>query len=203
MTDASPPKCPDPPQFQPGDEISEGRFWRNLQKKDLVKRYSGDTIPPEFGLRVRSKGWDWLPDGLSVNYCECACAPCSMRLHPSPELFESAVAVDLSHLSKAIAMEIVAQYTPEQDPANPCHFNFIPTDGPLLDFGTRINLLMDRLLEGEFPKVKRPGSETDQRLARIAQQKYGDIFSRITKKSPICARISEGDPIPPSGMDQP
>jgi hypothetical protein len=120
----------------------------------------------------RPEKWRWgqAPDGLSVNDAESTSASCSVALHPTPERFTCVVELRLEQLSRALQLDVVAVYAPEEpdDPTsalhNPFHFVVMPETARIEDLKHRAKLFATDDWPKTLPQNAREAKELTARL---------------------------------------
>lgn len=165
--------------MQEGDTTDVGRFFRNLKKEHVAKRYPGDDDQsPVYGFKLHKKHWkyaDYQQGPLSVNLLSCIhTAECSIAIHPTPDDYYHVAIIDLEALNRleCLTSKFVAQYKPAREFKNLCHFEILPTDGTVLKW-MELGILLD---EPFPPASKLPTTPSDCRQAKDEYEKYRSIF---------------------------
>lgn len=127
-----------------GAKVWEGRFWRNLAKKDVAKCFAEDSDPPHFGYRLKPTKWS-CDGGLSVSAGACTCHHCAIALHPNASQYKHVVEIDLEALSALVGQTLCAEYDPEVETGreNPCHWVILSTEGSPDDLLMLLKSLFD------------------------------------------------------------
>lgn len=166
-----------PPSIRPWQIKRDGNYYRNLSRNEVAKRYERDEdAQPEFGYKLKKTNkWRWTArdgqEGLSTNLTDCISSPiCSILLHPNSDNYNHVVEIRLPQLSMAIAMALVAQYTPDQ--LNKCHFNVLPLEDDI----DSVQRAIEDLLTRDFPPSRLPTSPKQVEQARIAKSKFDSVF---------------------------
>jgi hypothetical protein len=173
--------CTPPPNLEPGAILHEGRFFRNLKRRDPAKRYQwDDDNAPVYGRKIRRDHWKNAKSlgALSVNQVECIhSAACSLLMESAAAGHKHVLEFSLEALSRLIGESLVAQYSPSDgESANPCHFEL----GGLDSDQAIIMLIGDTLdeLEQSLPTVgkKQQMSEQTALEAQAAIAKIGEVW---------------------------
>ncbi len=163
-----------PPRMQPGDLLTEGEFFRNLKKEHVVKRYEDDDNGnPVYGFKLSKKHWkyaDRQSEGLSANLRSCIrSAACSIALHPGGEDYFHVAALDLKAINdcRLLTSPLVAQYSPNEQTHNRCHFEILPLEGTVLKW-----MELSVFLDTPFPKAKVPSTDEAKSRAAVAYTQF-------------------------------
>lgn len=171
-----------PPEMELGNVVSEGKFFRNLKKEHIAKRYAGDDDDnPVYGFKLHKRHWkyaDQQQGPLSVNLRSCIhSASCSIALHPDPDEknYFHVATIDLGAFNESEIFRsspLVAQYQPIDDIPNRCHFEIVPRDGTILQW-----MMIGAALDEPFPPAnKLPASVEDIKMATEQHTKYRSFF---------------------------
>ncbi len=164
-----------PNGLRDGDVINHGRFFRNLKKDDVAKRYQGDDDnTPLYGFKITKDHWKSAERQgmLSVNLETCMhSGACSIAVHPNPTHYYHVAVLDLDVLNRVLCLSLVAQYRPEPEIQNRCHFEIMPLDGTTMRW-----MELRAQLDSPFPPAKKlPISPEDQAKAKAEYDTYRQI----------------------------
>jgi hypothetical protein len=109
---------------------------------------------------------------LSVNLETCMHSmTCSIATHPNGLHYYHVATLDLGALSSALSSPFVAQYKPEPEIQNRCHFEIMPLNGTTMRW-----MEPGVLLDAPFPPAKKlPISPEDQAKAKAEYDTYRQI----------------------------
>ena len=163
-----------PPQMEMGQVVTEGEFFRNLKKEHVAKRYEGDDDDtPVFGFKLTTNHWksaDRQPGGLSVNLRSCIHSEvCSIAVHPDRESYFHVALIDLDALNRSglLTSLLVAQYSPDEETQNRCHFEIVSLDGTVLKW-----MELRVSLDSAFPQAKVPSTNEAKSMAAAAYSQF-------------------------------
>jgi hypothetical protein len=166
-----------------GDLLGAGHFYRN--QEEVGVRFGDPNSGPSFKPKPEDWGWDDEDGqaGLSVNIESCLPEPhCSPCLHRKPAQFRFVVRIDLAALSTATAVQLVAKYSPTpasaEDPANPCHFDILPT-AVSLDDALQVVREALRKMHDEPAKRPKPNNARDLEAASRRKAKLDAVFTAV------------------------
>lgn len=165
----------DPPELSRGDTVDTGRFFRNVRRDHVVKRYSeDDNDQPQYGFKIKRRHWQHAnrpPGAMSVNLVTCMHSEkCSLSLQPGGENYYHVAILDLGAINSAqvLSFVLVAQYKPVDDIPNHCHFEVVPKDGVVMKW-----MEFSAVLDEPFPDCgKLPGNEQERQEATKAAEQY-------------------------------
>ncbi len=166
-----------PPNMKPGDTTPSGKFFRNLRKEDVAKRYEDDdNEQPEYGFKLKKRYWKYVLQHplFSTNLCSCIhTEECSIVLQPDNNRFFHVALIDLGVLNQSplLTSQFLAQYKPVEESQNRCHFEISPTEGTALKW-----MQVGALLDDPFPEKQLPITPEEKARAKQEYQRYCSYF---------------------------
>jgi hypothetical protein len=175
IDEQTPPRTESGDALAAGDLLTEGEFLRNLKKRHVVKRYEDDDNEnPAYAFKLSPEYWKSVErqsGGLSVNLRSCIHSEvCSIALHrPGGEHFFHVAILNLRAINDCgvLTSPVVAQYTPNDETNNRCHFDLVSLDGTVLKW-----MELRVFLDSPFPKTKVPSTDEEKSTAAAANAQY-------------------------------